>query len=115
MYVVHTRVPVRCLCGTYFYLGEDRHRWGKFQSRNGDPNDGCRGDGMGHGVFDPFAKRHFRDQQKKLALSDPIGTGDGGIVALLLSGIADRRRFQGRSDRQAERSDHLDTGIYILT
>ena len=82
--MAHPCITVCDLCGTYFYLGEDRHRWGKFQSCNGDPNDGCRGNGMGHGVFDPFAKRHFRDQQEKLALSDPIGSGDGGIVALLL-------------------------------
>ena len=36
--------------------------------------------------------------KKKLAVSDPFRPCNGGVMAVLLQGAADRRRFQGCSD-----------------
>ena len=38
-------------------------------------------------------------QQEELAVSDPLGSGDGGVVAVLLPRAADRGGVEGRADR----------------
>ena len=89
---------VRSFCGTYFHIGEGRDRRSQFQSGNSHPDRSCRHNGMGDGIPDPCAERHFRDQQKKLAVPDPVGAGNGRIVAVLLPGTAVGRGVESGAD-----------------
>ena len=47
------------------------------------------GDGMGHGVRDQHAGRTYGHQQEELAVFDPLGSGDGGVVAVLAFVLAE--------------------------
>src|ERR1035438_10810108 len=50
-------------------------------------------------------RAHFDHRKTNLDFSDPIGHCDRLILALLLSSLATRGSFEGRSCRQTERSD----------
>ena len=90
---------VRRICGAYLYTGEDRHRRRQFQSGNGDQNRGRRGDGLGDGVSDECARRHFGDRQEKLGVPDSVRPGDRCVMAMLLQGLANRRSVKGGARR----------------
>ena len=86
-------------CGAHIHIGEDRDRWSKFQSRNGDKNS-CRArDGMGNGLSDEYAEGHFGDRYEKLGISDTVRACNRGVVAMLLQGTPDWRGVKGRAGR----------------
>lgn len=55
------------------------------------------------------------DQQKELAVSDPVRPGNRGVLAVLLQRAADGGGVQGRAHRQVERCDHAGAGLCIFT
>ena len=88
-----------CVCGTDVHSGQGGHRGRELQPCDRHPHGGRAGDGVGHGVRDEHAGRTYGHQQEELAVSDPLGSGDGGIVAVLLPRAADRGDVEGRADR----------------
>ena len=51
-----------------------------------------------NGISDKRPERNFRYREKKLAVPDPVGSGDGRIMAVLLPGTAAGRGVEGGAD-----------------
>ena len=92
-------ITVCGVCGADVDSCEDRDRRCKFESRDGDSDDGGSRDGMGNGLSDACAEWDRIDQSEELAVSDSVRTRDRCVVALLLSCAADRRGLEGGADR----------------
>lgn len=83
-YVVYICFAVCSFCGADINPGKDRHRGREFESGDSDQNSRCGSDGVGDGMFDPYAEWNIGDKQKKLDLPYIIRPGDGGVMDVLL-------------------------------
>lgn len=65
------------------------------------------------GLPDRYAERRHGDQPQELAVPDPLRTGYGRLVAVLLQSAAAGRGLKGRSHRQDERHHHADSCLCV--
>lgn len=97
--MVFVCVVIRRFCGVDLHSGEGRYRGRKFQPGYGRQDRGRGDSGVGYRVSVGDAERPVVDQQKELALPDPVRTCHGGVVAVLLQSAAARRGVEGGADR----------------
>ncbi len=112
--VVFICVVVRSVCGVDIDTGKSGHRGGELQLGDRYQDSGRGGHGVGHGLSDQRTGRDLGDQQEELDLSHLVGTGDGGVVAVLLSRAAGRGGLQSRSDRQAQCRHHAGARVCVF-
>src|SRR5262249_51523208 len=78
---------------------KNRRQQSRFEPRDSYPNNRCARLHLGARTSDDAAARYGEPLLARVAFPDLIRRGDGTILALLFSGLADRRSVAGCADR----------------
>ena len=88
-----------CVCSPDFHSCKSRNRRSKFKSGDCNPHSCSSYYGLGDCISHRRTKWYIGNQQKKLAVSYFVRTGNGSVMALLLQGHTAWKCVKGCADR----------------